>query len=111
ALTTDSSEDLKQYGLDKPTATMTLSMGGMKTTLTLGKTDNAVVFAKDSTRPMIFTVAPTLKTDVIKTLSDYRRKDMFDGRSFNANKVEIHRGADTITLEKTTADGKDTWKK
>jgi hypothetical protein len=25
--------------------------------------------------------------------------------------VEIHRGADTITLEKTTADGKDTWKK
>jgi Domain of unknown function (DUF4340) len=110
-LTADSSDDLKKYGLDKPTATMTLSMGAMKTTLTLGKTENAVVFAKDSTRPMIFTVAPTLKTDVIKTLSDYRRKDLFDGRSFNANKVEIHRGADVVTLEKTTKDGKDTWKK
>jgi hypothetical protein len=111
ALTTDSSNDLKQYGLDKPTATMTLSASGMKTTLTLGKTENAVVFAKDSTRPMIFTVAPTLKGDVIKTLSDYRRKDMFDGRSFNANKVEIHRGPDVVTLEKTTKDGKDIWKK
>jgi hypothetical protein len=111
ALTTDSSDDLKKYGLDKPTATMTLSTGGMKTTLTLGKTENAVVFAKDSTRPMIFTVAPTLKTDVIKTLSDYRRKDMFDGRSFNANKIEIHRGSDLVTLEKMTKDGKDAWKK
>jgi hypothetical protein len=111
ALTADSTDDLKKYGLDKPTATMTLSLGGMKTTLTLGKTENAVVFAKDSTRPAIFTVAPTIKTDVIKTLSDYRRKDMFDGRSFNANKVEIHRGAEAVTLEKTTKDGKDTWKK
>jgi hypothetical protein len=60
---------------------------------------------------MIFTVAPTLKTDVIKTLSDYRRKDMFDGRSFNAKKIEIHRGSDLVTLEKMTKDGKDTWKK
>ncbi len=110
-LTADNDTDLKKYGLDKPTAVMTISSGGARTSLTLGKTENAVVFAKDSSRPMIFTVAPTITSDVIKPLSDYRRKDMFDGRSFTANKVEIQRGADTVTLQKTTKDGKDTWHK
>jgi hypothetical protein len=111
SLVADNAGDLKQYGLDKPTAAMTLDAGGMKTTLALGKTENAVVYAKDSTRPMVFTVAPTIKTDVIKELGDYRRKDLFDARSFTANRVELRRGGDTIVLEKKSQNGKDTWQK
>ena len=34
--------------------------GSSRATLMLGKTENAVVFAKDASRPMVFTVAPTL---------------------------------------------------
>ena len=105
----DSATDLKQYGLDKPDTTITITAGGSPVTLTLGKTENALVYAKDSTRPIIFTVAPTLKTDVIKDLSEYRRKDLFDSRSFTATHVEYKRGAETLTFEKTTKDGKDTW--
>jgi hypothetical protein len=110
-LTAEDDPDLKKYGLDKPTATFTIASGAMHTVLTLGKTENAVVYAKDSTRPMIFTIAPTLKTDVVKDLSDYRRKDLFDGRSFNASRLELHRGSETLTFDKKSQNGKDTWVK
>lgn len=106
----DSATDLKQYGLDKPEATITVTAGGTPVTLTLGKTENALVYAKDSMRPLIFTVAPTLKTDTFKDLSDYRRKDLFDSRSFTATHVEFKRGPETLTFDKTSANGKDTWK-
>ena len=65
---------------------MTVKSGSSSATLTLGKTDNAVVFAKDASRPLIFTVAPTLRDDVIKPVGDFRRKDLFDFRSFTATR-------------------------
>jgi hypothetical protein len=107
----DSATDLKQYGLDKPDTTITVHAGGAPVTLSLGHTENALVYAKDSTRPLIFTVAPTIKTDTFKDLSDYRRKDLFDSRSFTATHVEYKRGNETLTFDKTTGkDGKETWK-
>jgi hypothetical protein len=103
--------DLAKYGLDKPTATIAVVSGSSRATLILGKTDNALVFAKDLSRPMIFTVAPTIRTDLFKDVSEYRRKDLFDARSFTANRFEFRRGAETLTFTKTkTSDGKETWK-
>jgi hypothetical protein len=114
-ITTEQAGDLKPYGLDKPVATMTVKSGSSAATLTLGKTENAVVFAKDASRSMVFTVAPTLRADVIKAVGDFRRKDVFDFRSFTATRVEFTRGADTMWFEKSKGkdkDGKDTdvWK-
>jgi len=111
SIVSDTDTDLKKYGLDKPATTITITTGGTQTALLLGNTENAVIYAKNSTRPMIFTVAPTVKTDAVKEIGDYRRKDLFDARSFTANRVELHRGADTITLTKKTENGKDTWTK
>ena len=108
--------ELAKFGLDKPTSTMTVKTGSSRATLALGKTENAVVFAKDSSRPMVFTVAPTLKDDVIKKVSDFRRKDLFDGRSFTVTHAEFKRGSETIALDKTkakdekTKEEKDVWK-
>jgi len=110
-LAADQNAPLKQYGLDSPTATMTIKTGSSSATLTLGKTENAVVFAKDAARPMIFTVAPTLTMDVVKGLDEFRRKDLFDARSFTATRVEFTRGAATQTFEHSKdKDGKDVWK-
>jgi hypothetical protein len=90
---------------------MTVGMGSSRATLTLGKTDNAVVFAKDASRPMVFTVAPTVKTDVFKSVSDLRRKELFDARAFNATHAEFKRGSETIVLDKSKGkDEKDVWK-
>jgi hypothetical protein len=100
-----------RYGFDTPTATMTLKVGGESHTVTLGKIDNAVVFAKDSSRPLVYMVAPTLQSDVVKEVDEFRRKDLFDFRSFTATRVEFVRGDQTQAFERTKEkDGKDVWK-
>jgi hypothetical protein len=98
-------KDLAKYGLTKPTGTITVHTGSSSATLILGSTDNALLFAKDGSRPMVFTIAPILKEDVIRTVADFRRKDLFDGRAFTATRVELERGDETVLLEKTK--GKD----
>ena len=103
--------DLKKYKLDPPIATFTAVGGGARATLLFGESENAVIYAKDASRPMVFTVAPTLYTDLIRDLQDFRRKDLFDLRSFTATRVEFTRGSETIVLEKSKgADGKDVWR-
>ena len=103
--------DLKKYKLDPPVATFSAISGSSRATLLLGDTENAVIYAKDAARPMVFSVAPTLYTDLIRDVQDFRRKDLFDLRSFTASRVEFRRAADTIVLEKArSADGKDVWR-
>jgi len=111
ALAEDQNAPPSRYGLDTPTATMTIKSGSSSATLLLGKTENAVVFAKDTNRPVIFTVAPTLRSDVVKDVGESRRKDLFDFRSFTATHVEFTRGAETQAFDRTKEkDGKDVWK-
>ena len=104
-------KDLAKYGLTKPTGTINVKAGSSNATLTLGSTENALLFARDSSRPLVFTIAPVLKDDVIRTVADFRRKDLFDGRAFTATKAEFRRGAETIVLEKSKGkDNMDVWK-
>ena len=104
-------KDLAKYGLTKPTGTILVQTGSSSATLTLGSTENALLFAKDSSRPMVFTIAPALKGDVIRTVADFRRKDLFDGRAFTATRAEFKRGTDTIVFEKSKGkDNVDVWK-
>lgn len=111
AITDPAPADLAKYGLGTPTATITASMGSARATLLIGAMDGANVFAKDSSRPMVFTVAPTVQTDLVKDVGEYRRKDLFDARSFTATRVEFTRDGATVALDKSKdKDGKDVWK-
>jgi hypothetical protein len=103
--------DLQKYGLDKPSATITVGLGSSKATLLLGKTEDAVVYARDISRPLVFTVAPTLTTDLFKDVNEYRRKDLFDSRSFTTQRITFARPSESISLEKSKdKDGKEIWK-
>jgi hypothetical protein len=103
--------DLKKHKLDPPVATFTAAAGSSRATLLFGETENALIYAKDAARPMVFTVAPTLYTDLIRDLGEFRRKDLFDSRSFTATHVEFRRGTETVTLNKTkNKDGSEEWK-
>lgn len=102
--------DLRRYGLDRPTHTMTVSGGGTQASLLLGGTENALLFAKDTGRDMVFSVAPTLRDDVFKDAAEYRRKDLFDSRSFTTTRAELRRGGDTIILDKSKEGDKEVWK-
>jgi hypothetical protein len=101
---------LAKYGLDRPVLTASVIGGGSTATLLLGRTDEGVRFAKDSNRPEVFTVEETLFTELSKDAPDYRRKDLFDARSFTANRVEVRRGADTLAFDKSGTGESETWK-
>jgi hypothetical protein len=103
--------DLKKYRLDPPVASVTAGSGSSRATLLFGETENALIYAKDASRPIVFTVAPTLYSDVIRDLPDFRRKDLFDSRSFTTNRIELRRGSETVAFEKSkSADGKEAWR-
>ena len=103
--------DLRQYGLDKPDFTVTVATGSGRATVIIGKKGEDGLYAKDVSRPMVFTVEETITQDFAKALDEFIRKDMFDSRSFTTNRIEFRRGADTQAFEKSkAADGKDIWK-
>ncbi len=103
--------DLKQYGLDRPALTATVTAGSAKAVLIIGRTEEGTSrYAKDVSRPEIFTVDEVLFTELTKDTGEFRRKDLFDARSFTANRLELKRGDEVVVLDKTSVDGKETWK-
>src|SRR6185436_1926974 len=63
--------DLKQYGLDKPDFTVTVSSGSSRATLLVGKKGDDGLYAKDVSRPLIFTVEETVTQDFANDLNDF----------------------------------------
>ncbi|HEY3384467.1 MAG TPA: DUF4340 domain-containing protein [Vicinamibacterales bacterium] len=104
--------DLKAYGLDKPVLTAVVGTGSARATLLFGqKTDAGTVNAKDLSRPLIFTVEASLLDEVKKPADEYRRKDIFTFRAFNATSIQLTRGAEVLAFEKTKGQGKDAGEK
>ncbi len=99
--------DLKTYGLDKPQETATLNLGSARATLALGgKADDNTVYARDTSKPVVVTVESTLADDLKKGADEYRRKDIFGFRAYNANRIELTRNGQTVAFEKVKADAK-----
>ena len=98
---------LKDYGFDKPVITVHVGAGSSQATLAIGK-DAApgTAYARDLSRPMVFTVETALLDELKRPTDDLRVKDLFDARAFNTTRLEIVRGGQTMTFEKD----KDAWK-
>jgi hypothetical protein len=98
---------LKQYGLDKPEVTVHVAAGSSEAGLAIGKAAaEGTVYAKDLSRPMVFTVEKTLVDDLKKSPDDFRVKDLFDARSFNTTRLDIAYKGQTLAFQKD----KDAWK-
>ncbi len=103
--------DLAMYGLDRPSATATVIIGSSRASLLIGRmVEGGGYYAKDANRPMVFTVEQALVTDLTKDIGDFRRKELFDSRSFNATRLEFQRAGATAAFERTDAGGQTTWK-
>ena len=103
--------DPKAYGLDRPAVTTTVMAGSARAALAIGKVEGDAAYARDLSRALVFTIPQAMAVDLEKGAEMFRRKDLFDGRSFNASRVELHRGAEALTFEHSKdKDGKDVWK-
>ncbi|MCC7010838.1 MAG: DUF4340 domain-containing protein [Acidobacteria bacterium] len=99
-----SAADLKKFGLDRPQLVATFGAGSNKAALAIGANqDGGSVYARDLSRPLVFTVDASVLTDMKKTPADLRVKDVFEFKSFNARSFELTRGGATYAFEKTTA--------
>lgn len=98
--------DLRKYGLDKPAVTVNVSEGSSRATLLVGgKADDNTFYARDASKPAVFTVDGALADDLKKGADDYRRKDLFEMRAFNASRIELNRDGQSIVLEMTKGAG------
>lgn len=100
--------ELKTYGLDAPSATVRVSSGSSQATLLVGgQKEEGVLYAKDASRPEVFTIEATLLDELKKGAGEYRQKDLFDARGFNTTRVEIVRSETTVVFEKVSGKDKD----
>jgi hypothetical protein len=101
-------QDLKQYGLERPAATVRVGSGSSLATLLVGSpAEEGNVYAKDASRPAVFTVEAALLDELKKDAGEYRQKDLFDARAFNTTRVEVARAGQTFAFEKTTSKDKN----
>lgn len=109
----DDLKDLKKYGLDKPEASATLGIGNSHVTLEVGSKADTGLWARDPSKPVIFSISNGVAEELRKTTFDLRRKELFAFRSFSATRFEITRGKDTRAFERIKGSGPnaaDTWK-
>lgn len=94
---------LKTYGLDTPQMVATLGAGSTKATLAIGgKQDETHLYARDLSRPIVFTVEPALLTDLTKKPDDLRIKDVFAFKTFSVTGLELTHGATAVAYEKSS---------
>ena len=110
-------KDLAKYGLDQPVMTITVGAGSAKTVLAVGKTENDQTYARDASRPMVFTVDTTLQGDFTKAFDEYRKRELFELRSFYVTRLravlDAPDGAKTYELEKVKGEkptDSESWK-
>lgn len=93
--------DLKKYGLEKPAETAAVTAGSARAALVIGAAGpDGNYYARDLSRPLVFTVESSLVDDLKKAPGDFRRKDVFDYRPFNATRLEVTRNGKTTVFEK-----------
>jgi hypothetical protein len=107
--------DLKKFGFDKPEATVNLNTGSARATLVVGgKGEDNMVYVRDLSKPMVMTLESAIVDELKKGADDYRRKDIFEFRSFNADRVEFTRDGQPVVFEKTKAqreNPEDKWRR
>ncbi len=108
ALTATESKDLREYGLDKPALSATVDRRRRPTYARgwQGHPDGSI-YARDAARPIVFTISKALATELEKPAFDYRKKDIFEFRSFNATRLELTRDNVTTVYEKVKGTGEN----
>ncbi len=114
AATDPSPADLRKFGLDRPAASVALNAGSARATLLVGsEAENDGFYARDASSNTVVTIDRTLAEDLKRSVDEYRRKVAFDFRAFNATRVELTRGDQTLVLERVKGEGEnpDTWRR
>ncbi|MBM42960.1 MAG: hypothetical protein CL483_13670 [Acidobacteria bacterium] len=108
AIDTERATDLEPYGLSTPTVTTRVLLGEESATLLVGTpAPDGSVWAKDASRDMVFSIEATLADELARAAVEYRRKNLFGFRPFNATRLEFEIDDTQHVFEQQAADGVD----
>ena len=94
-------QTLKGFGLDPAERRLVLAAGRTRAELTIGKaTPEGDVYAKDASRPLVFTIEKALADDLARTAAEFRAKDLFGFRAFTGTRLEITRAGKAVAFER-----------
>ena len=115
AIEAESTDALESYGLDTPRLTVTVGLGSSAATLLIGDaTPAGTVYARDAARDLVFTIDESLLTELEQGADEYRRKNLFAFRPFNATVIEVDRDDERWVYEKVdipAGDEADRWRR
>lgn len=98
--------DPARYGLEVPVCTVTIGAGSSRATLHIGTTaGESTTYARDASRPVVFTIDSSLASDLMKGPGELRRKDVFEFQAFDASRLELTRDGQTTIYEKVKGTG------
>ena len=108
AIVTEDPAEFDKYGIKAPAAEVTLVSGSAKAAMSFGtKTADNFIHVRDQSKSLVVTAPADLFDEIEKGPAEYRRKDVFEFRSFNLDRLEITRGAATVAFERLKGKGKD----
>jgi hypothetical protein len=113
AIVTEDPAQFGKYGLAPPSAEVTIVSGSAKTDVAFGsKTADNFIHVRDLSKSLVVTAPADLFDEIEKGAAEYRRKDVFEFRAFNLDRVEITRDKTTLVVERLKGKGKagaDAW--
>jgi hypothetical protein len=108
AIVTEDPAEFAKYGISPPTAEVTRVSGSAKAAMAFGsKTPDNFIHVRDESKSQVVTAPADLFDEIEKGPAEYRRKDLFEFRAFNLDRLEVARGASTVTFERLKGKGKD----
>ena len=110
----EATDELEPYGLDDPDVIVTLESGSAIVALAVGdETTDGTVYARDTSRSLVFTIDQLLVADLERDAGAYREKGLFNFRPFNATRLQVARDNETVTFERIEAaedsEDQDSW--
>lgn len=92
-------KDLPKYGLSNPAATLVVKLkNGKSETLELGKKDGDNYYARDTERPMIFTVGSDFEKKLESKPFDFRDKKFYSPNTDSLSSIELQNSESGETI-------------
>ena len=108
AIVTEDPAEFAKYGISPPSAQVSVLSGSAKAVMAFGtKTPDNFIHVRDESKSLVVTAPADLFDELEKGPVEYRRKDVFEFRAFNLDRIEITRSAVTLTVERLKGKGKD----
>jgi hypothetical protein len=102
----DGTADLKKYGSTSPRPSSRWAPDPRRPRLALGaKKAEGNLYARDLSRPMVFTIDASLLDDLKKKPEDLRKKEVFEFRAFSATSVSLTVGGKSADVRQAEGAG------